>query len=211
MAPAAAVLQNPFPTVIHQDPAPLEQLPQTSGDTEVMSELSPPQSLQSTHDKPGCKTNIPAKNKTNISHRFSEGTPISQPQEPAGTAPSTSPALPMAIPAQPSWCPEKPPWGGRRATETTPARWSRSDTRMPNTGKALLGMFPCCPVPLLTGGTGRGVPTPVALLWGVSAVSGLKIQFFHPAPSPHQVSHPAYQPLPKGILKFLNSQGSVRL
>lgn len=33
-------LQNPFPTVIPQGPAPLEQLPETSGDTGVMSEPS---------------------------------------------------------------------------------------------------------------------------------------------------------------------------
>lgn len=82
--------------------------------------------------------NIPAKNKTNISHRFSEGTPISQPQEPAGTAPSTSPALPMAIPAQPSWCPEKPPWGGRRTSTLVPIRHTYAQHQQSTSGNVSL-------------------------------------------------------------------------
>lgn len=112
-----------------------------------------------------------------------------------------------AGPARPSWCLRSHPWGGRRATGITPAHSScTSDTRIPNTGQSTSGNIsllslsqPC-----------RGVPTPVALLRGVSAVSGLRIQFLHPVPPPQQVSYLAYHPPPKRILKFLNSQGSVR-
>lgn len=57
------------------------------------------------------------------------------------------------------------------------------------------------PFPSFAGGT--GVLTPMALLRGVSAASGLKIQFLHPVPLLQQVSYATYHPSPKQTLKFL--------
>lgn len=112
-----------------------------------------------------------------------------------------------ASPAWPSWSPEKAPLGWQKGHRDYP---STLLLHIRHTYSQHWAKHLCCPIPTHAGGTGRGIPMPVALLQGVSAVSGLQIQFFHPVPPPQQVSYAAYQPLPKGILKLLNSQVSLR-
>lgn len=177
----------------------------------MISELSPPQSLQSTHDKPGCKKTLLSR----IRQTFCSGSM----REPTSASPRSQHEQPLPLcpwPAQQSQpstatlAPREATLGWQKGHRDNPSTPIPIRHVFPTLGKALLGMFPYCPIPTLAAGTGRGIPMPVALLQGVSALSSLKIQFFHPVPPPQQVSYPAYQPLPKGILKFLSSQGFVR-
>lgn len=116
----------------------------------MISELSPPQSLQSTHDKPGCKKTLLSR----IRQTFCSGSM----REPTSASPRSQHEQPLPLcpwPAQQSQpsmatlAPREATLGWQKGHRDNPSTPIPIRHVFPTLGKALLGMFPYCPIPPL--------------------------------------------------------------
>lgn len=191
MAPAAAVLQNPFPS---HSPGP-------SSPEQLLTQVGALGGPQSSHQHRVCSQHVISQV---VRQTFLPGIRQTFPWGSVREAGSARARIQQELPLPPAWLcqasPAKPAQQsqpstatlcGRGATDTTPAHSSHRHTGIPWECSLLCRPHPCR-------WHWQRCPHARALLWGVSAGSALKIQLFHPQP-PQQVSYLAYQPSHKGI------------